>query len=120
MVTTTTARGRYPSIAAIPVVPQTTLVIEQGNLAIATAVPFGSTILPAEGSTVEPDGTPMAQLDPAAACEATARDAVASTHKTTAITIATTTAIGRILEAARWTPTGQRFLGLAPPRRRKE
>ena len=62
--TKTNAKGRYCPIAAIPLVPQTTLVIEHGNLVIATTLPFESVILPPAGSTIEPFGTSRAHTGP--------------------------------------------------------
>ena len=62
--------------------------------ALATTLSFGNVIVPAEASTIEPDGTSRAQNAPPL-CEETAKEIGALIDKNIAITMAT----GRSLEA---------------------
>jgi len=100
----------------IPSDDHTTLVVEQGKCDIATALPFESTTLPAEGLTVDPDGTSMAHPD-CADPKATGRDVMAYADETTAITMAIEK---KAAGTAARPPIGQGFSALAPPWRRKE
>jgi hypothetical protein len=119
--TRTNARGRYrPLFASLPPVGlnggQTTFVMEQGNFAIVTTLPFESVTVPAEGSTTDADGTSRAHVDPEG-WEAAAEDTRAPADKTVAITTATN--VRTVFEVR--SPIGPGFPShLVLPRCRKE
>jgi hypothetical protein len=91
------------------VVPHAILVIEQGKFDIAMALPLESATVPAEESTVEPDGTSRAQKE-VALCWERAKDIGALRESM----IANTTAVPRAFETCMAVPRAWKIQDCIP------